>query len=36
LPRRPSKVFYRVEDTGGGLKIRADRGQGPIHREEST
>ena len=21
LPRRPSKVFYRVEDTGGGFVI---------------
>ena len=22
LPRHPSKVFYRVEDTGGGFQIR--------------
>jgi GNAT superfamily N-acetyltransferase len=21
LPRRPSKIFYRVEDTGGGFQI---------------
>jgi GNAT superfamily N-acetyltransferase len=26
LPRHPSKVFYRLEDTGGGFQIPADLG----------